>query len=350
MNNQPGSSAGPGRRFLLGVVGLAIFAWLIREYFVLVTIVDSPIRGDIREYVAYAWNMLHSGTFSHVWPGTGTPVPDAYRGPGYPAFLALWMWIAPDGWYLLSLHAQSLAGALTVAATTLLARHWLAPKWALSAGLLLALWPHHIAATGSLLTEVLFGFLLIVALLLSGEALKRRSTWFATSSGLAFSAAALTSLVSLPFPLFLAALFWRERLPRAACALLALALLAPAMWAMRDVPAPGADMPGRTEMNLIQGSWPEYHVAFHYRNVDPVARDIMASMSAEIALLATDPETALATVSSRLGRHPGRYLAWYLIEKPFLLWDWDIRIGAGDVYFHPPHKSPLESNEGLHTI
>src|SRR5690606_2723411 len=91
------------KKFLLGLALLTLFAWLLREYFIAVTIVEIPIRGDIRQYVAYAWNLLNNGTFSHVWPGSGTPVPDTFRGPCYPVFLAGLMWLDPEGWYALGL-------------------------------------------------------------------------------------------------------------------------------------------------------------------------------------------------------------------------------------------------------
>src|SRR5690606_15992024 len=204
------------KKFLLGLALLTLFAWLLREYFIAVTIVEIPIRGDIRQYVAYAWNLLDNGTCSHVWPGSGSPAPDRIRGPGYPVFLAALMWLDPQGWYALGLHAQAVVGALTATLTVLLARHWLPDAWAFVAGALVAVWPHHVAATGALLTEVVFGFLLMLALWLSAEAMKRRSVGWAAGAGVAFSTAALTSMISLLFPVFVGLAMWRGKLPRAA--------------------------------------------------------------------------------------------------------------------------------------
>ena len=69
------------RRFLLALLLLTLFAWLLREYFVLATVVEAPIRGDVRDYVAYAWNLVHHGVFSKAWPTdtAAVPVPDGFR-------------------------------------------------------------------------------------------------------------------------------------------------------------------------------------------------------------------------------------------------------------------------------
>jgi len=321
---------------------------LLREYFIAVTIVEMPIRGDIRQYVAYAWNMLHHGTFSHVWPGTGDPLPDNFRGPGYPAFLAGAMWLDARGWYQLALHAQAVLGALTATMTVLLARHWLPVAWAFVAGGLVAVWPHHIAATGALLTEVAFGFLLVSSLLLAAEASRRRSTAWAAACGVAFSAAALTSMVSLAFPLFAGLVFLRSRMPRAAALVVVLSLLGPAAWAIRDAGVATPEGPGRMTMNVVQGSWPQYHRAYASRNASPIARDIMREIDREERLLAANPRAGLGKIASRMSLDAGYFAYWYLLEKPFLLWDWDIRMGAGDVYFHVLRQSPLETNPTLH--
>lgn len=348
MNDSP-----PQRQFIVGLALLTLFAWLVREYFVTATVVEVPIRGDIREYVAYAWNLLNHGTFSHAWPGTGTPIPDTFRGPGYPVFLATWMWLDPENWYQLSLHAQTVLGALTATLTVLLARHWLPRPWAFFAGILVAVWPHHVAATGALLSEVVFGFLAVLALLLVAEALKRRSVPFAAMAGIVFSAAALTSMVSLLFPILPAILLWRARLPSAAAALLLIAVAGPGAWASRGlaIEAPH-EQPGRMAMNLVQGSWPLYHRAYASRHADPVPRDIIRSVDREISAFHANAREGATLMLDRMGRDPVQYVQWYCIEKPFLLWDWGIRIAAnpGDIYVLDASHSPLETNPVLHSV
>lgn len=337
-------------RFALSIIGLTVAAWLLREYFIFATIIDLPIRGDVRDYVLYAMNLLQHGVFSHAEPGAAAPAPDNFRGPGYPWFLLAWMWLDPDRWYAVTLHAQAFIGALTAAVTVLLGRHWLPRGWAFAAGWLVAIWPHHVVATASLLSEVWLAFLVALALLLSAEAISRRSNKWTLASGSVFSLAALTSPVSLPFPLLLGLVYWREHLCRMGLAFIAISMLGPAVWGLREIPPQDSDTPDRAEINLVQGSWPGYHDAYLSRLVDPVAAARMDEIGKEEALLAADPWAGFQRITSRMSENPGRYAMWYLIEKPFLLWDWDIRLGAGDVYFHPPLHSPLETNPVLYSM
>src|SRR5699024_6133016 len=46
----------------------------------------------------------------------------------------------------------------------------------------------------------------------------------------------------------------------------------------------------------------------------------------------------------RMGRDPWRFVAWYTLEKPYLLWDWRIRMGQNDVYVYPTQHSPFDTN------
>jgi hypothetical protein len=88
---------------LFWILGLAVvaLAWMLREQFILVGRVDMPSRGDIVQYVSYAWNLVHHGEFSSADPGPLPPAADAFRGPGYPLFLAAFLASAPDdaSWY-----------------------------------------------------------------------------------------------------------------------------------------------------------------------------------------------------------------------------------------------------------
>lgn len=342
-------------RFWLLLILLTLCAWLLREYYVLASQVEAPIRGDVRQYVAYAMNLLHHGTFSQVWPGTGSPLPDSFRGPGYPWFLAVFMLSGktPDSWYWLALHAQAILGALTATLTVLLARQWLSSAWALFAGCMLALWPHHVAATGALLSEVVFGFSLMLALLMAAEALKRQQIGWAMASGVTFSFAALVNPVSLLFPVLVALLFRRALGRRVASVLLLGALLGPGLWTLRGmtIDAP-PQVPSRAALNLAQGSWPLYHEA-HFqvlRYDNAIAREMLAEIDREAVLLTTHPPAGFAAIAQRMAADPPYYLRWYLLQKPFLLWDWDIRLGVGDVYYHRTRNSPLETNVLLRSI
>ena len=351
-----GSVAGPrGSRFGLLLFLVVLLAFAIREQFVLTGIVEYPIRGDIREYFAYAWNLIQHGSFSHVLPGTGAPVPDAYRSPGYPWLLAACLELWPQDpamtslgtWYPMALQLQVLLGTSSVLLAVLVARTWLAEGWALLAGLLLALWPHHIAATGALLSEVVFGFALLAGLYCLAKGWQNDAKGWWAAAGAVFGYAYLVNPLILFFPVLLAgAAAWQRRRP-AAVALLATFLLPVALLALRNAGIPQAqDAPtGRAAINFVQGSWPNYHAAHsRYYTHDPVAVAIMEEITREAVLLEKRPAEGLAIIGARLAGDPVGYLRWYAWDKPWLLWDWNIRLGFGGFYFQDVRHSPLDRN------
>lgn len=338
------------RHYSLLVAVTVLVAFLLREWFVLVTEVEAPIRGDIVQYVAYAWNLIHHGTFSMSAIGSPEVVPDAFRGPGYPLFLASAMLLGgvEGGWYSLALQLQVLLGTSTVLLTALLARKWLSQGWALLAGALIALWPHHIAATGALLTEVVFGFLAVLALWLLTFVNGRRGLSAALGAGLVLSYAYLVNPVMLFFPFVAAALIIASRRYREAAVVALVPLVFIAGWALRNVQLPeNAPSENRVVLNFVQGSWPLYHAAYASRNAHETPKHILRAINLEAKLLAEDASAGLRRMGERIAHDPGYHAKWYLLEKPFLLWDWDIRIGAGDVYFHRLNKSPLETHPVL---
>lgn len=343
----PDAEAPHDRRFLCWLALITLLAFAVRENFVLVTIVDDPIRGDIREYVAYAWNLIHHHVFSVVPPQVHTPQPDGYRSPGYPSLIAMCMALRPHGdWYALVLQAQVLLGSATVTLTGLLGRQWL-PRWAaLVAAGLLALWPHHIVATGALLSEVLFGFTLMAGLYFYG----RRNL---PAAGAMFGFSYLVNPLIGLFPPVLALLAWRRIDHRKLAIFLALFLLPVGAWALRSttLDADPVGRIGRVSMNLVQGSWPLYHDAYRDSfSGNPIPVAILHQMNDEADLLSREPIQGLATVGKRLMEDPARYGAWYVLKKPWLLWDWDIRIGYGGPYFLVMRNVPLERVPILHAI
>jgi hypothetical protein len=332
-----------------------VFAWLLRVYFIQIGQVAVPVRGDIREYYAYAWNMVHFGVFSHVAPGFVVPATDAFRGPGYPLFLAAGMWLQPrpDLWYTLMLHAQAVLGALTVTAPVLLARRWLSLGWALLAGVLMALWPHPIAATGALVSEVVVGATLAFAVWCAASASDaegRRAWGWALASGALFGYAWLVNPLVLLLPPLLVLCSWRPGKRAPAALLLAVFLLPVVAWSARGLTLPaGSGSLDRAEMNFVQGSWPLYHKAnvFVVLDANPDAKAMMQAINDEIAQVRLDPAAGARRIGTRMAGDPGYYARWYLLQKPWLLWDWDIRVGAGGVYFHEVTHSPLQSNPSL---
>jgi hypothetical protein len=92
----------------------------------------------------------------------------------------------------------------------------------------------------------------------------------------------------------------------------------------------------------VEGSWPEYHAAYDSRNAAREPALIIDAISREEAVMVSDPRIGLRAWWARMSMQPSRYLGWYLLEKPYLLWDWSIRIGNGDIYLYPTEQSPFE--------
>lgn len=353
-----------GHRDALLLVLVALFAFALREHFVLMSVAKTPIAGDIRQYVSYAWNLVEHGVFSSTIPGTGEPQPDSFRFPGYPWLLALGMllfpqspaWAELSGWYQFVQQVQVLLGTATVVLASLLVRRWTAPGWGLVAGLLLAIWPHHVVASAVLMPEVLFGFLLVAALYVFDLAWQtRRPAWFIATGAVLALATLVNPLLAL-FPPALAAVLAVRRERRGAAWLLGVFLVPLVAVAVRNSSLEGTGAgttSNRAALNLVQGSWPDYHAAHGavmWTDPPPQAIAIMREIDAETRLLERRPAAGIARLLARLGNDPGGYAAWYLIHKPWLLWDWDIRLGAGGFYLLDVERSPYERSAVLRAL
>lgn len=339
------------------IVLLAIFliAFGLRWYYVSTAVVLNPVRGDATQYYAYALNLDNHGVFSKDLPGATVIHADNYRDPGYPMFLALWMKLlgAGDAWYAAVLLSQAFLGALTVTLATQLGRHWLPLRWAATAGLAMALWPHNITINGYLLSETLFSFLVVTGMLATASAIQRQSSRRGLLAGLALGAAALTNAILLPFGVLLAALLgWRKLAPPKLCFMLAVGALAlPSAWAVRNatvvVSTDGNSSLDRALQNFVQGSWPGFQSAWRDSVLGTDAEKASAKTVAEAVdedylLTRTAPAQAARSILQRFSEDPLLYARWYLVDKPALLWGWSIEIGQGDIFVFPTKNAPFQ--------
>ena len=329
------------RQFLLLSAGVVLTAFALREWYVLASVLPNPTQGDVSSYLRYAQHMVLDGVFSQAENGAAV-VPDAYRTPGYPLILAaIYRFTGMSGWFSAVYQVQVVIGALTVAGVIALARQWLPCKWAVLAGALLAVWPHHIAATNAMLTEVVFAFALIGSLLLASLALSRRSLWLAVAAGAAFGVAYLVNPVIALFPAALLAVFWRARAAKLGAVVLAVSLVAVVGWGVRNT-LQDAHGDSRVWQNLVQGAWPGYHHAEKWWPWIAEDRAVRAGIAAEMEVTTTDHAAGLRMIGARMASDPVRYARWYALEKPYLLWDWDVRMGQGGVYTLEVWNSPLD--------
>jgi 4-amino-4-deoxy-L-arabinose transferase-like glycosyltransferase len=215
---------------VIGVVFVLQLAFLAGSAVLLAHYGESLYQlasGQDSEYIPLAHTMLEKGTFElppRYFP-TSLPVPESFRTPGYPAFVALVFSLSGgssfvpgidppqwgDGFYIL-LVALCALSAITSGLIYLIARRLaLSPLFALSAGVLFGMSPAVIflpvTALGS---DVLYVFFLAAALLFLITLREARHPWWSASAlGLLLGLGTLTKpvglylsliiLVSLPF-------------------------------------------------------------------------------------------------------------------------------------------------------
>lgn len=328
---------------LLIVAGAA----LLRIQYNTVTLIDTPIRGDATSYVNYANNLVEHTTFSRSREST-PPVPDNYWAPGYPAFLAAVIVTAntiEQDSYTLTLQLQAILGAATVLLVFLFARLVMSTAWALFAAALMSISPHAVSLGSYLLTETLFAFLLTLALLLFALSVRSLNPKTEIAAGLVFGACYLVNPVSLlvaPFALAAIALFTIKKdkrgnivLQRVGASLrIMLPLLAiVGIWGIRSVlnVPDGAQTSGsRLLGNLIIGLFSDFHETWRADPRDPSNPATLAA-----ARIGGSYTELFNEFWELFKENPGHMLKWYAVDKPILLWDWNIRIGQGDIFVFP---------------
>jgi 4-amino-4-deoxy-L-arabinose transferase-like glycosyltransferase len=149
--------ADPRYRWLLLLFVLAL---AVRVVWVLYSHKAPDGLHDQVAYDSLARGILDRRAYINPW----LDVPTAYFPPGYPAALAVVYGVFGRG-ALWGGMFNALLGAGTVVITYELARRLLGPSVARVAGLLLAFFPNQVFYTGTLLSEVLFTFLLMAGLL-----------------------------------------------------------------------------------------------------------------------------------------------------------------------------------------
>ncbi|MBI3300122.1 MAG: glycosyltransferase family 39 protein [Elusimicrobia bacterium] len=184
-------------------------------------------------YLALAGNMLDHGVFS---TGPEPFVPNTFRTPGYPLFLAPFVALF-DAPVLPAALAQCLIGA----ATAVLLWRWLEPRWgrlaAAVGALAVALDLVTIFHTPMLLSETVFVFLVVAAFVRTWDQIERPGLKGAALCGLLWGVGALVRPLSFHLPVALVWV-WRRDRKAAACFLLA-AYLLPGAWMARNFRATG---------------------------------------------------------------------------------------------------------------
>lgn len=311
---------------------------------VALTVVDSPIRADAAQYVAYAYNLRLHDTYSRQLEGLiesdVLPKPDALRSPGYPLFLYPFTWTPDlDRFEKDVVFAQAAISTATIMIAYGLATLVVGPLWGLVVALLTSISPHLITVNTYLLSEALFSFALAVALLLIWRAnlCLRRADWLL--AGLVLGIAALVRPTLLYFVFFVAmfVVFGSNRPARVrAAGFLGLGFVfVVGAWILRNWLVLGIAGDNTLTINALHhGMYPRFvyeghpeSFGFPYR-FDPDAARIAATLGSVVA----------AIVERFHGDFWG-HAAWYA-EKPLWLFRWGIIAGQGDVFVYPTLASP----------
>jgi 4-amino-4-deoxy-L-arabinose transferase-like glycosyltransferase len=349
--------------FRVSVALVVLLALVVRLAYVTTAVVEFPIRGDASQYVLHAWNLVHRGEFSARMPEGAIVVHEDHRGPGYPLFIALAMVAAghsdlplregpqgtvtlgyrSDSWMHWVYAMQIVLGTLSVLLAIAIARTWLSRTAAIVAGVFVALWPHLVVATGVLLSETVFGFTIALAMCMALRALSIRTLLSAILAGMCFGLAYLVNPVIALYVFFVAGLVWWVARIRVAALFLVAFGLFPAVWGFSTAQSVD-DFKSRIVEPFVIGSWPEFYTAYNTRFTDATSAQIMSAYSVELRAFGRSFSEGLGAMRERMSTDRALYVRWYLLAKPFLLWDWVIQIGPGDFYTMETQNSPYDRN------
>jgi 4-amino-4-deoxy-L-arabinose transferase-like glycosyltransferase len=343
-------------RWNIGVIAICLFSTVLFFTAVTQTRIDHPIRGDARDYFAYAYNLKLHGLYSRTFPGTETPQSDAVRAPAYPVVISVLLDENDIEQTLTNvLYLQAILGTLTVLVYLSLFRRLLPPLWALGAGLVTAISPHLINASVYLLTETMFTFLVGVHLFALERALRLKQARWAMLAGILLALSLLTRPTTqyLTLAYLLAFAIWMRNDWRTYGKYL-LWLILPVViaftgWSVRNQIATGhTSDPALTASFLHHGMYPNMMYQDHpetygypYR-FDPLTSEIGGNVS-----------KTLGAIADHFRLDTQRYLSWYLIGKPLQFFSWNLTESVGDAFIYAPLKTPYVGNrlfESTHAV
>ncbi|MGB5616559.1 MAG: glycosyltransferase family 39 protein [Desulfobacterales bacterium] len=334
--------------FALGVIVISAFLLRAGHIHIILNghnLNEAPIHGDARQYIKYGYNLVYNNLYSMDFPSSN-PKPDAYRSPGYPMLIALSMRLSSGLNFIpVMLYLQAMLGTLTVILTFLLAKHFTSNTFSLVAALMVGSSPHLVTMSGYLLTETLTCFLVIAALLSYTLASERGSLSLFALAGLLFGWGYMTNetLLFLPFVLGCITALKPLKSPvidrkylEAVALFLSVFCIFPSAWIIRShltVPKDALTGYNRAVQTLSHGAYPGFvHETIEKKYYPYLEDPLQPQFGSSIGNFAK-------ILWQRARQRPFRYLSWYILEKPFYFWNWDILQGQGDVFVYPVKTS-----------
>jgi len=331
------------------LISLALFAILalalgLRIHAVLNTKVDIPLRADAGEYFFYAYNLNQFGTFSKSASGythNTQPVPDAYRTPGYPLFLALFVDGKITGKMLTHiLLAQAFLSTLAVYLTFLFCRRIFSDPKSLAVAFLTAISPHLINVNTYILTESLFSFLVVLFFWAVSRMKSTVNLKVFLFLGLILGLASLVRPVIQYFIVLMCFLslftFGVRKGGQASAILLAGYLLIFGPWMVRNLSTLGVLADDQVKYyNLKYGLYP----GLMYQD-DPKTLGYPYKFDPRDSEIKPQLESVLHEVKRRFTTEPARHLKWYLYQKGIMYWSWHMVVGSGEHLIFPVIESP----------
>lgn len=182
--------------FRVFLAGVFLLAALPRLALVLL-IGDAPLKLDEIEYDRIAWNLSSGLGFTWFFD-----LPTTFRPPGYPAFLAvIYSVFGPD--YSIGRAFGAVVAAMAAPLTAILGAQTLGQKVGRIASIVVALYLPLIIYAAALMSENVFGTLLLLVLILLIEMVRSPLLSRAAPAGIVFGVATLTTSAFAAFPAFL---------------------------------------------------------------------------------------------------------------------------------------------------
>ena len=302
---------------------------------------DRPLRADALKYALLGINIAGAGEYTFEESG----VTSKLITPGYPFIVAVFA-AAFDEFsnaYLAILGLQILLSSLVAIFTYLVCLRFLNNAISCAVAIAVVISPHLIVSSSYFLTETTHSFFLILSIWLLVKAVETETLVIAVIAGLAFGYSALIRPSVLLFPLAMLLLIaWKYRSPvnlkLGACFLFAAYLLW-MPWQLWEAESEESN----ARAVFAMGSYPDMI------HESPQLRGHPYDEDPDFERMSEDWEYTREILSRRFLDEPTKYLSWYLIGKPIMLWSSSVIQGQGGPFIYPIISSPYD-NAGIHLL